>query len=360
MAVSTSTTSPLPLLLLHRGTANPSPASLSFPSSLRASTLRSRAAAAPPAETLSDDGIPDAPPEGEGTGIPLPSSIGDDGEQLLYGTAGKDIVMRPCAQLGSTFSDSLLDVSQGKIVIRNRYGEKLVGVLHEAGSKDIVVLCHGFRSSKESRTILNLANALTSEKISIFRFDFSGNGESEGTFEYGNYYKEVDDLHDVILHFKKHKRDTLAIAGHSKGGNVVILYASMYHDISRIINLSGRYNLERGIGDRFGIDYMERINQHGFIDVEDRTGRVIYRVTKESLMDRLKTDMQNACTSIDQNCRVLTVHGSDDDVVPSEDAVEFDKYIRNHELHIIEGADHRYTSHQHELASIVLKFIKSL
>jgi alpha/beta superfamily hydrolase len=162
-------------------------------------------------------------------------------------------------------------------VIRNRYGEKLVGVLHEAGSKEIVVLCHGFRSSKESRTILSLTDALTSEKISIFRFDFSGNGESEGTFQYGNYYKEVDDLRDVILHFKKHKFDTHAIAGH-KGGNVVILYASMYQDIPSVINISGRFNLERGIGDRFGNDYMERMNQYGFIDVRDKTGRFMYCV----------------------------------------------------------------------------------
>lgn len=126
--------------------------------------------------------------------------------QLLYdGTDGKEIITRPCAQLASSHSDSL-DVSQEKIVIINRYGEKLAGVLHEAGSKDIVVLCHGFRSSKEGRTMLSLANALTSENISIFRFDFSGNGESEGTFEYGNYYKEVDDLRDVILHFKKKKQ----------------------------------------------------------------------------------------------------------------------------------------------------------
>jgi len=278
--------------------------------------------------------------------------------QLFYGTTGKENVMRPCAQLSSSFTDSL-DVPQEKIVIRNRYGEKLVGVLHEAGSNDIVVLCHGFRSSKDGRTILSLANALASENISIFRFDFSGNGESEGTFEYGNYYKEVDDLRDVILHFKKHKRGTRAIAGHSKGGNVVILYASMYHDIYKVINLSGRFNLERGIGDRFGDDYMERINQHGFIDVEDKTGRIIYRVTTGSLMDRLKTDMQSACTSIDPNCRVLTVHGANDDVVPSEDALEFDKYISNHELHIIEEADHRYTAHQLELASIVLKFVNS-
>ncbi|XP_006649561.1 30S ribosomal protein S10, chloroplastic [Oryza brachyantha] len=79
MAVSTSASSTLPLLSLHRAAAG-SPA-LSFPASLRAPTLRSRvaaaASAAPPAET-----IPDVPEEAEGTGIPMPSSIGDDGEQL--------------------------------------------------------------------------------------------------------------------------------------------------------------------------------------------------------------------------------------------------------------------------------------
>lgn len=278
--------------------------------------------------------------------------------QLLFGATGKETVVKPCAQLHSSFSDSF-GISQEKIVIRNRYGEKLLGVLHEAGSKEIVVLCHGFRSSKESRTILSLADALTSEKISIFRFDFSGNGESEGTFQYGNYCKEVDDLRDVILHLKKLKFDTHAITGHSKGGNVVILYASMYRDIPNVINICGRFNLERGIGDRFGNDYMEQMNKHGFIDVSDKTGRFMFRVSKESLMDRLKTDMQAACMSIDPNCRVLTVHGANDDVVPSEDALEFNKYIINHKLHIIEGADHSYTLHRLELADIVLKFLKS-
>ncbi|KAL5218185.1 hypothetical protein ABZP36_018869 [Zizania latifolia] len=352
MAVSASASSTLPLLSLHRAAANPNPTALSFPSSLRASPLRSRvaaaASAAPPAETIPDDQAT------EGTGIPLPSSIGDDGEELLFGaTAGKETVTRPCAPLHSSLSD-FINISQEKVVITNSCGEKIVGILHEAGSKDIVVLCHGFRSSKESRTILSLSDALTSEKISVFRFDFSGNGESEGSFQYGNYYKEVDDLRDVIQHFKKHKRGTRGIAGHSKGGNVVILYASIHQDVSSVINMSGRFDLKRGIGDRLGNNYMERINQYGFIDVGEKTGRSIYRVTRESLMDRLKIDMQSACMSIDPNCRVLTVHGSDDDIVPSEDALEFDKYISNHELCIIEGADHRYTSHHLELANIAL------
>lgn len=55
---------------------------------------------------------------------------------------------------------------------------------------------------------------------------------------------------------------------------------------------------------------------------------------------------------------MLTVHGSMDETVPAEDALEFAKFILNHELHIIEGADHEYTYHQDELTSLVLGFIK--
>ena len=56
--------------------------------------------------------------------------------------------------------------------------------------------------------------------------------------------------------------------------------------------------------------------------------------------------------------RVLTVHGSADQVIPVQDALEFAKIIPNHKLHVVEGADHGYTSHQAELVSVVLNFIK--
>lgn len=39
-------------------------------------------------------------------------------------------------------------IQQQRIIIQNKYGEKLVGVLHETGSIELVILCHGFRSSK--------------------------------------------------------------------------------------------------------------------------------------------------------------------------------------------------------------------
>lgn len=55
---------------------------------------------------------------------------------------------------------------------------------------------------------------------------------------------------------------------------------------------------------------------------------------------------------------MFTVHGSADEIVEVESAYEFDKIIPNHKLHIVEGADHGFSKHQKELASIVVNLIK--
>ncbi|KAJ0091411.1 hypothetical protein Patl1_13041 [Pistacia atlantica] len=249
-------------------------------------------------------------------------------------------------------------VHHQRVIIHNNDGEKLVGILHETGSKELVIVCHGFQSSKDRIPMVSIAAALERKGISAFRFDFAGNGESEGSFQYGNYRREAEDLRAVVQHFRREERAITAIIGHSKGGNVVLLYASKYNDICTVVNISGRFHLGRGMEGRLGQGYLQRIKQNGFIDVNNRRGKLKYRVTEESLMDRLTTDILAACLTIHQDCRVLTVHGSMDSIVPVDDALEFDKFIPNHKLHIIKGADHEYTSHQDELASVVLDFLR--
>ncbi|XP_023642032.1 uncharacterized protein LOC17891608 [Capsella rubella] len=241
-----------------------------------------------------------------------------------------------------------------KIEIPNSRSEKLVGLLHETESKEVVVLCHGFRSNKDNTILKNIAVALAKEGISAFRFDFSGNGESQGDFYYGNFNSEADDdLHYVIQHLSNDmNRVVPVILGHSKGGDVVLLYASKHggDSIRNVVNISGRFDLTKGV--RLGDDYKEKIKEQGYIDaVED---------TEESLMDRLNTDMHKACLKIDKECKVLTVHGSDDTVVPVGDAEEFAKVIQNHKLVIVEGANHGYTKHQKQLVSTVVEFIKTV
>ncbi|KAJ0701986.1 putative chloride peroxidase [Helianthus annuus] len=117
--------------------------------------------------------------------------------------------------------------------------------------------------------------------------------------------------------------------------------------------------MDRGIAERLGKDYLERVKKDGFIDIKSKKGESSFHVTKESLMERLNTNMHEAGLKVDQDCKVLTVHGSVDEVIPVEDASAFAKTIPNHELRIIEGANHGYTNHRDELVSVVLTFLKN-
>ncbi|KAI3979429.1 hypothetical protein MKX01_001621 [Papaver californicum] len=155
-----------------------------------------------------------------------------------------------------------------QVIIKNKYGEKLVGMLYETSSKEVIILCHGSASKKDSPIIRNLAEVLTKQGISVFRFDFSGHGD--GPLQ-DDYIKDADDLHSIVLHFLGAKRVVGAIVGHSKGGDVVLIYASKYHDLPTVVNVSGRYHMEKGIAERLGKDFMERIEESGFIDVKDKT-----------------------------------------------------------------------------------------
>lgn len=59
---------------------------------------------------------------------------------------------------------------------------------------------------------------------------------------------------------------------------MVLLYPAMYHDIHTVVNLSGRYDLNKGIEERVGKDFMQRIKEDGFIDVKTKTGNLLISI----------------------------------------------------------------------------------
>lgn len=64
---------------------------------------------------------------------------------------------------------------------------------------------------------------------------------------------------------------------------MVLLYASMYNDVCNVVNISGRFDLKRGIEGRLGKDFLERIKQHGFIDVKNRRGELSNVISRQSI-----------------------------------------------------------------------------
>lgn len=53
----------------------------------------------------------------------------------------------------------------------------------------------------------------------------------------------------------------------------MLLYASKYHDVQTVVNASGRYVMGRGIAERLGNDFLERIKKEGFLDVKNKAGK---------------------------------------------------------------------------------------
>ena len=97
----------------------------------------------------------------------------------------------------------------------NGRGEKLVGTLVEAPTAKTVVLCHGYSDNRDTAILQALAERIDEIPLSSFRFDFSGNGESEGTFEYGNYWEEVEDIRSAVKYLRTENREIYALIGQS-------------------------------------------------------------------------------------------------------------------------------------------------
>eukprot|EP00899_Mesostigma_viride_P022652 jgi/Mesvir1/3571/Mv12035-RA.1 len=248
--------------------------------------------------------------------------------------------------------------------VANPAGERLACLLFRAPSaqqeaaRDVVVLCHGFRSQKLNSLNQALTHALLAAGVSVICFDFSGNGESEGPFQYGNFAKEAKDLHAVVTTARtRWGLHVAGICGHSKGGNCVLLYASSYGDVPRVANLAGRFEMAVGVAQRLGVTGMQRLldDPNATMTITDSQGA--YEVTSASLRERLNLDMHGICSSIPPSVSVLTIHGDKDEVVPVADASSIANLVPKHQLMIVNGSDHNLTRSRKEVIERVAKFL---
>lgn len=63
-----------------------------------------------------------------------------------------------------------------------------------SGVQEVCVLCHGMTDHKNAHFWPDMAEALQQQQVGSLRFDFAGNGDSEGDFKYGNILQEVCSL----------------------------------------------------------------------------------------------------------------------------------------------------------------------
>jgi len=203
------------------------------------------------------------------------------------------------------------------IKTKNKQGEFLSGIL-EGDSKNIIILCHGSRGSKDAKLLKYLSGGLSSD-FSVFRFDFSGNGDSEGLLENSTYLKDVSDLDVIVDYFLSEGYNVLSIVGHSKGGSDVFLYVKKYPEkVKSIVAFAPRFNLLESQEYVKFQDCKDEVRKNGFYFYE---GSKNHKITKKYLKEL--EDISNVGKSFTVNHPTLIVHGSHDEVIPHSDSEEF-------------------------------------
>ncbi len=84
------------------------------------------------------------------------------------------------------------------------------------------IFAHCFTCSKNLKAVATIAKALTSLKIAVFRFDFTGLGQSEGDFADTNFSSNVEDVIAGANFLKENYSAPSIIIGHSLGGSIIL------------------------------------------------------------------------------------------------------------------------------------------
>jgi hypothetical protein len=96
----------------------------------------------------------------------------------------------------------------------------------------LAMLCHGFLSGKNSTTNKTLTRLLNGQGLATFRFDFFGQGESDGPFEEITTTLAVHQAETALDLVIARGYDSIGLVGSSFGGLVATLTASQRRDIA--------------------------------------------------------------------------------------------------------------------------------
>ncbi|HSL03556.1 MAG TPA: alpha/beta fold hydrolase [Nitrospiraceae bacterium] len=120
------------------------------------------------------------------------------------------------------------------LTFHDRHGHGIAAILSppDGPTTCLAVLCHGFLSNKNSATNRTLTRLLNQQGIATFRFDFFGQGDSDGPFEditptIAMY--QTDAALDLVM---ARGYDRVGLVGSSFGGLVAILTAAQRHNLA--------------------------------------------------------------------------------------------------------------------------------
>lgn len=233
-----------------------------------------------------------------------------------------------------------------KLDIKNSKKEKLAGVFYPFDdSKRLVIFCHGRLVTKDNQFYVEICERLHESGFNVYRFDFSGNGESGGRFEECTISKDILDIKSVVDHFKKKSYEIFCLIGHSQGAVDVLLHQAKYNSAKKVIDISGLVDQRDMTVRKYTKQQIKELNEKGFTKVK-YDGR-IWDIPKKYFYDRAGYgDIRKQVRKI--KCPILVLHGTQDEDINFENGLKMKKILKKKDKFVpIKGTSHFYINQNH-------------
>ena len=218
----------------------------------------------------------------------------------------------------------------------------------------LIVLLHGFVGSKvgEHRLFVKAARYFTEKGYAVFRFDFSGCGESDGDYADVTVTKQLSEVQAVLNYVSVLPgidANNITLIGHSLGGAVASLTAAKDRRIRKLILWSPVGKPYEDIAGILGTNAVKTAETNGVVDYQG------FYVSQLFLTDLKNHHPLRAIRSYQE--AALIIHAEQDEDIPKEHAARYFASLQQRAIlervntHYIEGADHTFSGYtfEHEL-----------
>ena len=188
------------------------------------------------------------------------------------------------------------------------------------------------------------------------RFDFSGNGQSEGNFAESTYSKQISEMQTAAALLSQKGAFWIGLAGHSLGAAIALLTAAQEPTVKAVCVLAGRLS---------GLNAMHFLSQNQRSQLRE-TGSVLFssrgralELSNDFFADAEKYNLPEVARSM--QTPLLIVHGENDEIIPIQEAYQAQALNpENIKLAVIPQADHMFSrlEHRQQISKLVVDWFK--
>ncbi len=221
-------------------------------------------------------------------------------------------------------------------------------------NKKILVLSHGFASSKDQKRFLSLKERLKKEKINYFFFDYLNHGKSENKeFDLTIF---LDNLKKVLSFLKNKGYKEIIILAESLGALISFLNYEMFKEEIKSFILIGPFLKPKLLNIFYKNPelFTELLKKEKII-----IGKKKYLITKKFIEQIFEVNYNSIYKQINESkIKILIIYGSKDESIPKEHINFLKKELKNSELVIIEEGDHVLSNKESLLITVVIGWLK--